>query len=177
MIMSGHRTVLIVRHAMPDVRDDIAPSAWVLNADGRAAAAGLRGRLPEQAHLASSPEPKALETLTLAAGVEPDAVAVDHRFGEVRRPGEPVDDDHRNRRFAWVSGRPDERHRTWETRAAAAERFQAGLDAIDADRVVVGSHGMVLVAWLISRGVIEDGAVAGRYWSDLGFPDLIDVRL
>ncbi len=124
--------------------------------------------------MASSPERKAVETLHLAYGVGgDDSIRVDHRFGEVRRV-EPVDADYRERRFAWVSGRLDERHRGWETPARAADRFQAGLDDVEGD-VLVATHGMIMTAWLVARGVVSAGDPAGAYWSRLALPDIVDA--
>ncbi|GAB3742358.1 histidine phosphatase family protein [Microlunatus parietis] len=91
---------------------------------------------------------------------------------EVVRPGEPFDDDHRARRLAWVIGRPDGRHRGWETPEQAAARFQAGLDDLPGE-VVVATHGMVLTAWLVARGVVAAGTEAGSFWTGLAFPDVV----
>ena len=125
--------------------------------------------------MASSPERKAVETLRLACDVDSDdSIRLDHRFGEVHR-AEPVEADFRSRRFAWVSGRLDERHRGWETPAEAADRFQAGLDALDGD-VLIATHGMIMTAWLVAHGAVDAGDPAGAYWSRLTLPDIIDTE-
>ncbi|MFC7620421.1 histidine phosphatase family protein [Microlunatus sp. GCM10028923] len=164
--------VMLVRHAAPVSQAGLDPGAWPLSPAGRRAAAELRSRIPADATLAASTETKAIETLCLAAGRTADELHLDHRFGEVVRPGEPFDDDHRSRRLAWVIGRPDGRHRSWETPEQAAARFQAGLDDLHGD-VVVATHGMVLTAWLVARGVVAAGAAAGSFWTGLAFPDVI----
>lgn len=165
--------VTLLRHAAPEVQPDVSPASWRLSRQGRSAAQRLRGRLASGAVLASSLEVKALQTLCLASGITADGLHLDHRFGEVRRV-EPLDDDHRARRLAWVSGDIDERHSGWETSAEAADRFQAGLNAFDGD-VVVATHGMVMTAWLVALGVVECGDAAGIYWTRLGFPEVVHV--
>ncbi|WP_152361359.1 histidine phosphatase family protein [Microlunatus speluncae] len=170
------RRVTLIRHAAPMTSADVDPAEWRLSPAGRRAATALGPRIPEPAALASSTELKAVETLSFATGRAAAELHLDRRFGEVVRPGEPYDDDHRSRRLAWVEGRPDDRHRTWESLAQAAARFQAGLDDFDGD-VVVATHGMVLTAWLVSRGVVRPGAEAGDFWTRLAFPDLINTDL
>lgn len=169
------RTVILLRHAQPQVQADQSPADWPLSSAGRDAAALLGEELLADAYLASSGEAKAAETIQLAAGVATASVHIDDRFGEVRRPGEPFDDNHRMRRRAWVEGRLDERHETWETPVQAGQRFQQGLDAIDADRVAVATHGMVLTAWLVSIGHVQAGTAAGEFWTRLKFPDVLTV--
>lgn len=169
--------VVLVRHAMPVVEPDRPPDHWPLSPAGRAAAALLRGRLPADAVPVSSPETKALETLALALDLPADRIRTDRRLAEIARPGEPVDDDVLHRRLAWVTGRPDHRHTTWETPAAAAARFSAALAGIDADDVVVGTHGLVSTAWLVSIGQVAAGEAAGTFWQQLGLPDVIEVQL
>ena len=151
--------VILLRHAAPEVRPGVRPERWSLSADGRQAARLLRGQLPERAVLASSREAKAIETLCLAAGRDRHRLHIDDNFGEVQRI-EPFDDHHHSRRLAWVRNELDDRHIGWETPSQAAVRFQAGLDAID-DDVVVATHGMVMTAWLVARGIVEPGQSAG----------------
>lgn len=169
--------MLLVRHAMPVATADLPPDRWVLSDDGCRAAEQLRGRLPTDAAVVSSPETKAVSTLALALDVPSAAIRTDQRLAEVNRPGEPFDDDAAERRGCWVEGRPDVRHTGWETPAAAAARFSAALAELNAERVVVGAHGMIATAWLISIGHLRPGAVAGGFWRTLGFPAVVEVSL
>lgn len=169
--------VVLVRHAMPVAGPDLAPSEWPLTDDGCAAARGLRDLLPADAVAVSSPETKALSTLALAIDIPTTAIRTDPRLAEVGRPGEPFDDDAVERRGCWVAGRPDERHHGWETPAEAAHRFGQALDAVEADRIVVGTHGMVATAWLVSVGHLTAGSDARRFWGALRFPDIVEVDL
>lgn len=166
--------VTLLRHAAPEVLPTVNPAAWSLSPDGRLAATLLRGQLLQGAVLASSSEAKAIETMSLAAGVDLRRLHIDDNFGEVQRV-EPFDEHHCCRRLAWVRSELDDRHIEWETPSQAAERFQAGLDLIDGD-VVVATHGMVMTAWLVAQGFVEPGPKAGAYWMGLAFPDLITVQ-
>ncbi len=166
--------VTLLRHAAPEVRPGVRPERWSLSADGRQAARLLRGQLPERAVLASSGEAKAIETLCLATGRDRHRLHIDDNFGEVQRV-EPFDDHHHSRRLAWVRNELDDRHIGWETPSQAAVRFQAGLDAID-DDVVVATHGMVMAAWLVARGIVEPGPSAGACWIRLTFPALVTAQ-
>ena len=171
------RTVIIIRHAGPEAHPDRSPASWPLSPAGRIAAAGLNGQLPSTAFLTSSREVKAIETLSLAAGVDPAAIHQHDHFGEVHRPAEPFDDDHRARRRAWVEGRLDARHELWETPDQAGQRFQQGLEDLDAGTIAVATHGMVLTAWLVAIGRVEPGPAAGEFWAELAFPEILTIKL
>ncbi|WP_203138400.1 histidine phosphatase family protein [Microbacterium sp. JZ31] len=167
------RRILLVRHAMPAADAATPPREWPLSGDGHARAVQLRHRIPDEATLLCSDERKAIETLESATGRAP---VIDARFGEVRRPGEPFDDQATARRRAWVEGRLDERHIGWESPLRAAARLDEAVRAHAGDPVI-GTHGMILSAWLVSRGILTRGAEAGLFWASLGFPDLVDVRI
>ncbi len=163
-------TLHLVRHAMPEASERVAPDSWVLSQAGRRAARLLRGELPAGAVLLASTETKAIETVALAAGVASSLVRQDPDFSEVARPGEPFDDHHRDRRLAWICGALDACHQGWETWSGAAYRFQRGLDRVaGCDKMVVGTHGMVMTAWLVETGRLPCEA-AGDFWAGLLFP-------
>jgi broad specificity phosphatase PhoE len=150
---------------MPAASAEVAAREWPLTAEGEAAAARLR--LPAGAVLAASDERKAAHTVELAC---PGAkVRIDADFGEVRRPGEWVD-DHRERARAYVEG---ERHPGWEPHEQVVARFEAavGRCAAPGRVLVVGTHGMAATLWVASRRLIDPGA----FWAALGFPDVIEV--
>ena len=72
-----------MRHAMPDVDPAVPPQRWRLGPAGTTAAAALR--LPPRSVLVASDEPKAAETVRLAAGPDApgdtddrDTIAVSH---------------------------------------------------------------------------------------------------
>ncbi|UYM03555.1 histidine phosphatase family protein [Solicola gregarius] len=163
--------LLLVRHAMPLATKAAPSGAWALTADGRAAARQLRARFPAGAHLTASCERKAWETV----GGTDTHVERDARFDEIARTGEPWGGDFLRLRRRYVEG---VRHAGWESHEDAAGRFHAGVVAAQdryRDRaIVIGTHGMVLTNWLVSIGVVST-ADAGGFWSDLGFPDCIEV--
>lgn len=166
------RRVILLRHAAPQVDPATDPRDWNLSAAGRAAAAGLRSRIPTGATFATSDEPKAIDTLR---AVTDGKFAIDARFGEVRRPIEPIGNGFRAVRRDWVAGVVDARHEGWEPPGEVAARFAAGLDALDNDVVVVATHGMVLTAWLTCIGFVRPGEEAAAFWEHLALPDLIEV--
>lgn len=161
--------LVVVRHAMPEFGPDRPPEEWPLSPAGRAAAVALRGRLPSGALVVASAEPKARQTL------EPYGdVAVDDRFGEVRRD-EPYEGDFRARRRAYVEGVA---YPGWERRADVVTRFgdavaewqeRAGLRPL-----VVASHGMALTVWLTAAVGLDD---PGGFWSALQLPDAFTVDI
>jgi broad specificity phosphatase PhoE len=169
--------IVLVRHAEPRASPTADPQQWPLSAAGRSAATSLRDRLPAMSRWLASTEVKAYETLRCARPHEAHAIIQDARFDEVRRI-EPFDDDVSARRRAWVEGRLDERHSGWETPLEAAERFEAAVSehsAID-PLLVIGSHGMVLTAWLAHvRGAVATQE-AGAFWGALAFPDVIELH-
>lgn len=168
-------TVLLVRHAEPAASPAVDPSVWPLSDAGRNAASQLSQRLPRAGRWVASSERKAYETL-LCAGHSSVAVTQDPRFDEVRRD-EPFDDDFKARRRAWVEGRLDARHSGWESPQDASERFEDAVrgHSADAECLVVGTHGMVLTAWLVHARQQLEPSEAGSFWERMTFPDIIRV--
>ena len=168
-------TILLVRHAEPAASPAFEPSVWTLSDSGRNAASQLGPRLPRAGRWVASSERKAYETL-LCAAHSSVAVTQDSRFDEVRRD-EPFDDDFKSRRRAWVEGRLDARHSGWESPEDAAERFDVAVreHSTDAECLVVGTHGMVLTAWLVHARQQLELSDAGSFWERMNFPDVIQV--
>lgn len=161
-------TLIVVRHAMPVVDASTPPSSWPLSSDGRAAAARLR--VPADAYLVASDEPKAYQTLAPFG-----EVVQDERFGEIHRKGEPFGGNFRDLRLAYVEGAV---HPQWEPHSDAAHRFDTAVTdhlARAAGRtLVIGTHGMVLTVWLTARIGLP---APGPFWSALRFPDAYAVDL
>ncbi|MCA5894328.1 hypothetical protein LEP48_13355 [Isoptericola sp. NEAU-Y5] len=196
--------IVLVRHGAPEVSAAVPARSWPLSSEGRVASArlgpaasrrdvpdpppegvpgGLLGVLPASSLAVASTEPKSIETLCLALGTR--SVATDARFDEVARPGEPFDTSFRQARRAWVEGTLDGRHAGWEPPDVAAFRFDAavraharagGADATGTRTLVIGTHGMVLTAWLVSIGRVDPGAPAARAWDELSFPDVLHLE-
>ncbi|TDC97237.1 histidine phosphatase family protein [Nonomuraea deserti] len=155
--------LLLVRHAMPAYGPAVPPNEWTLSTEGWQAARRLIARLPGDACLVSSDEPKAWQTL----GGD-DAVTRDRRFNEVTRV-EPWQGDYRALRRAYVGGSD---HADWEPRAGVAERFDAGIAEHVARAggrpLVVATHGMAMTVWMTARLGLQR---PGDFWADLRFPD------
>ena len=160
---------------MPRVDAAVTPDAWELSTEGLGAAAGQQVSA-EGATIASSPERKALQTTALTTAVRENAVVTEPRFREVDRV-ERVHDDFRAARAAWIAGQLDTRHEGWETPNAAARRFHEGLLAHPDDHLIVGTHGMVLTAWLVSVGQVAPGEAAVAFWDALAFPEVVEMLL
>ncbi|MFD5214863.1 histidine phosphatase family protein [Microbacterium sp. NPDC058345] len=171
-MLSPSRRITFVRHAMPVVDDGLAPAAWSLSAEGAVAASALD--LPTDAVAVASPERKAVQTIALARRVATEDIATEARFREVDRV-EAVHDDFRDARRAWVAGALDARHTGWEHPHAAAHRFHEGLLAHPADHLIVGTHGMVLTAWMVAQGLIPPGEAATAFWEALPLPAVVEL--
>lgn len=155
--------------AVPE--DSVHPTAWHLDAGGRAQARALAARLEVARSigaLVTSTEPKAFET-ACSIGDHWDAPVVsDDRLREAIRPW--IGPGYRAIVHRYLRGElPD----GWEPHAEVAARVAAAVaDAKDAAAglpVVVVSHGLALAVHL--------GAVLGErfdresFWSCLAFPD------
>lgn len=162
----------VVRHAMPDVDPDQEPASWPLSEAGRSAAHALVKRLPEDALLVASDEPKAWQTLDPTG--DGSGVTKDARLREVRRE-EQFSDDFRVARRAYVDGAD---HAGWENRRAVAARMQAAVDeqqAAAGERpLVIAGHGMSLTVWITAAVGLSD---PGAFWAALRFPDLLAIDL
>ena len=166
------RRIHLLRHAMPLTDPRVEPSRWELSGPGRQAARRIAAEIPVHARLLSSSETKAIQTARLAAAREP---AIDGRFDEVRRPGEPFDDRARDRRRAWIMGELDARHTGWESITEAGARFDSAVREHDAGDLVIATHGMVITAWLLTMGRLRGGSEAAGFWARLPFPALISI--
>lgn len=159
----------LVRHAEPAASPEVDSRDWPLTAEGRTAALDLMAELPVDAVFMSSGERKARETLV--GVVQP---RIDLRLNEVVRADESWSGDFRTRRRRWVEG-----HAVpgWESRSAAARRFDAAIAAgsdSNPRSLVAASHGMVITNWLVHRGLLP-AERAGEFWSQLAFPDCLVV--
>ncbi len=157
----------LVRHAMPAHGPGTPAAEWDLSEQGRRDAETIRDLFPATALLVSSTEPKARQTLESAGDVRTDA-----RFSEVRRD-EAYSEDFQTARRSYVSGADQA---GWETLAAVAARFDAGVRhwrAVAGTRpLVIASHGMAMTVWLSATMNVAD---PGGFWAGLRFPDVLEV--
>lgn len=170
----GGKLVTFVRHALPAVDPQVQSSEWALTHEGAEAAKALD--ISGHARFVSSPELKALQTVALATGRSEDTILIDQAFREVDRI-EAVHDGFRAARRAWVSGELDHQHDGWESPESAAHRVSDALRRYDAPHLIVGTHGMVLTAWLVSTGVVKPRDAAIEFWERLPFPATVAVEI
>jgi len=166
------RTLVLVRHAESAPRADRPASAWGLTERGRAQAAAAAARIGAHAPrvLASSPEPKAVETarrIADALGLETRAVPGLEEHARETAPFLADPDDFR-RAVLGMLARPDERVFGEESADECLARFRAALDGLMATQpgnVAVVTHGTVMSLWL--EPVL--GIPASDVWRSLGF--------
>jgi broad specificity phosphatase PhoE len=160
--------LMLVRHAKPNALASHASHLWHLSPDGRAAARQLARKLPANALVLTSEEPKAVQTAEEISAVGGGEVRVEARVREARRPHR-WDDRYRDRARRYVGG---QRYIGWEPQEAVARRFdegvRAGLELRDGSPLVVVNHGLALTLWLQSVGAVAD---VETFWSALAFPD------
>ena len=162
--------LLLVRHAAPTIDPDNPPPTWPLSDAGRAAAAGLAGRLASFAPVAAvaSPEPKALETAQILAAPFGLAVAEDEGFAEHHRPDLPFGSREAfEARMAAFFAEPTTPFFGGESADQAHARFAAALERHAARPLLVASHGTVLSLYLSRRLGLDPLAL----WKGLALPE------
>lgn len=154
----------LIRHAWPQRDPNTPPETWPLSPAGRDQAKAIALPWAEIDVVASSPEPKAVETARLASGKDP---VTDEDLREVERPWTPGYADALKQYF---HGREP---RGWESRSIAVSR---GLDAIrrhaEGRATVVFSH-----ATLLTLIVAELEGVAPDFerWLDVGYAGWCEI--
>ena len=164
-----------MRHAEPAINRGLPASRWPLSADGRAScqplAEALSGYAP--AHVASSREPKAMETARLvAAALEIEWTAHDG-LEEHHRESVPFLGNFRTR-VADFFARPDQRVLGEESAAECLERFSAAVDAVLAGwswrrPAIIVTHGTTMSLLAARRTGREPMAI----WDSLRLPCLL----
>jgi len=174
------RHLVLVKHSLPAIDRARPASAWTLSPEGRRRATALADHLAAfaPATIHASPEPKALETATLAAarlGLEVETVA---GLEEHARDGEPITtpDDFR-RRAKRLFEEPDQVVFGAESATAARLRFTRALMGVVAGRaegdLVIVSHGTVITLFVAAVAGVEPYA----FWNRLGLPSLVVLSL
>lgn len=163
--------ITYVRHAMAVQEESVHPTAWRLDARGRAEAAALATRLevaPSIGTLVASSEPKARETADAIGRHWHAAVVVDDRLREASRPW--VGPGYRAVVHRYLRGQVPP---GWEPHEEVAARVGAAVTeatlAADGQPVVVVSHGLALALHL--GQVLGDHFDREWFWSSLAFPD------
>lgn len=163
--------ITYVRHAMAVQEESVHPTAWRLDARGRAEADALANRLEIASSigvLVTSTEPKARETAEAIGRHWHAAIVADERLREASRPW--VGPGYRAVVHRYLRGQLPA---GWEPHDEVAARVGAAVDDATSGAggrpVVVVSHGLALALHL--GQVLGDGFDRESFWSSLAFPD------
>ncbi len=159
--------ILFVRHSLPVLSAERAPSVWSLSPTGRSRAVELGSRLSTAgasglAQVLASSEVKAIETADL---LNLGVVRIDPRLSEVSKPWYRSADDHQAAAIEYLAGNDLPQ---WEQRSSALSRFDAAVSDVADGSAVVVTHRTVLSLWLGQR---VGGLDAAEFWSGLQMPD------
>jgi broad specificity phosphatase PhoE len=164
-------SITYVRHAMPAVEEGVDPAHWHLEEATRDLTRAWADRLEVGERigaLASSTEPKALETAAAIAERWPAEVRRDERLREAERPW--IGTGYRAMAHRYLRGELPE---GWEPQDAVAARIGAAVrDAVAAaagGSVVIVGHGLSLSIHLGHR--LGSDFDRESFWSRLAFPD------
>ncbi|MEO6398837.1 MAG: histidine phosphatase family protein [Tepidiformaceae bacterium] len=169
------RGVILVRHAMPQMRPGVASGFWTLGESAKEDCVLLAHALPKGIApvIWSSPEPKAAETASIVALRRGFRVVTDARLSEVDRPA-TWEDDYRAtvKRYLTNGGEPG-----WEPPEAVQARCTAAVDdALNRPwegEVVISSHGIALSLYAASVATVR----LPQFWDQLTFPDAWRVEM
>jgi 2,3-bisphosphoglycerate-dependent phosphoglycerate mutase len=168
--------LVLVKHAPPEITDNVDSNRWVLSEAGRGRCDWLASQLAEQGvtQLYASLEPKALETTALAAV----------RLGLEVRPRRDLHENDRTglgflpmdalrARIGRFFNEPSVLVIGTETADAAGRRFEAAVRALQAeagDRMVaVVTHGTVLTTLVARYNPVQ----AFDFWDSLTVPSVV----
>ncbi|MGN6485203.1 MAG: histidine phosphatase family protein [Thermomicrobiales bacterium] len=177
-------TLIIVRHAQPEVDPDRPAASWPLSPAGRDAATALGDRLRAigSLRIITSRELKAIQTGEAIASTQP--IITDHRFGEQGLGTVPYlpagafkeqVTAHFEQLDAPILG--DESSREASVRFDAAINERIG-DLAKGTIPTVVSHGRIISAWLTGYARPEHGEpiAASSLWGSLRMPDAFLLR-
>lgn len=162
--------LILVRHGRPAIDPDTPPTTWPLCPDGREAVAKLAAQLARYAPsaIASSPEPKALETAQIIAQALGLTVEVDGGLHEHKRPALAFGAEEAFRaRIAQVFAEPTKTVAGGESVEHACERLAKALADHPARPLVAVTHGTVLSHYVARRLGLD----AHDLWRSLHTPD------
>jgi broad specificity phosphatase PhoE len=168
--------LILVKHSLPEIKEDIPAHKWILSEEGRTRARALAEKLiPYQPEIVvASVEPKARETASILAGNLRLAFQEVADLHEHDRSGVPYHSkDEFQNLVQKLFARPTQLIFGNETADAALGRFRQAVDFVLSSyrekNVVVVAHGTVIslyVAWLT-------GCDGYNLWQELGLPSFV----
>lgn len=175
------RHLILVKHAMPDLKPEQASSLWTLSEIGRASCISLADALAPYslAAIVSSTEPKARETAELTGHCLnlPVEVALDlHEHDRTGVPflADPAEWDAAIVRFF---AEPDKQVLGRETARAAQTRFITAIDDVlerhTGGNIAVVAHGTVISLFVAYHAGVDPMP----FWRRLGLPSFVMLRL
>lgn len=175
-----NKQLILVRHSIPEIREDLPAREWHLSEEGKRLAERLAGHLMQYRPeiIIASPEPKARETAEILAR-------------RLQLPMQEHDNLHEHERslVPYVSQqefqtavhqffeKPDTLVFGSETADQAHERFSRVVNSIvsrnDKSKIVIVAHGTV-ISLFVSRLTGQPGF---EIWSELGLPSFMVLEL
>lgn len=175
-------SLVLARHSNPFARPDLSTHNWILNLAGIRNATKLASELAEYFpfRLASSPEPKAMQTAQVVAeGLQIETYSLHEALGEQKRATSPWFSDMETRRAAihTLFAAPDDVVFGEESARDAYQRFKATLDTLrnaapDTSLVVI-THGTVMSLFTAYENNLDPASI----WDNLGIPCYIVLDL
>lgn len=175
------RTVYLVRHAEVTIDETVPAHEWQLSTAGRAQAAGLAAApcWARLARVASSPEPKALDTAAPIAARAGLQVELDEGLREVRRGSTWVVGAERYiAQVAKYFATPAQPQAGWEPVPDAQARVLESVERLAPDGrgpICVVSHGLLLS--LLVAALLGRAATTIEEWRSIPLPAVAVVDL
>ena len=173
------RSLVLVKHSLPDIDPTLPPTSWRLSAEGSRRCTGLAQRIATHAPaaLVTSTEPKATDTASLVGHQLGLDIVRDDRLREHERDETNwLGQDAFEASVAELFARPGARVFGRESGRQALRRFSAGVDdalrRVSLGTVVVVAHGTVISLFAADRSGVDGFAL----WKRLGMPSYIVLR-
>lgn len=174
--MNSVKHLILVKHSLPDILEDVPAREWHLSEEGRIRARKLAGRLIryQPGIIISSVEPKARETASIFAENPGLLLHEVEGLHEHDRSGSPYySKDEFQDLVRELFAKPGELIFGNETANSALARFRQAVDfvlnAYSGKNIVIVAHGTVIslyVSWLT-------GCNGYGLWKELGLPSFV----
>lgn len=174
------RTLILVKHSLPELVPDLPAARWRLAAEGRRRCAALADRLAgyDPVVIATSVEPKAGETATIvAARLGKPVVTVEGLHEHDRSNVAFLGDAAFRAAVVRCLSQPDDLVFGRETATEARQRFAAAVEGVVESypdgNVAIVAHGTVIALFVAAHA----GTDPVRLWRRLGLPSFVVLSL